>query len=483
MEEQTSQTLADHQVEERIRSALKKRDGVATTGDVAADTGLPYDQADVAMRRMLSVYRSHLDVDDAGNLRYRFDPEMARRGKQPGSVWRRIRAALWKAFVVAFKVWIMVMLVGYTVLFVLILLAIALAGIAAMMRSDDDDGPGVQIGILPFYLLARMLEFLFWWNLFDSAMVPHGRFGRRMRRKPHKKPKRPFYQRIFQYVFGPEEPEPDLLETGRDFARFVRAREGRITAAEWASRSGQSLDHADAALTAGVVRFRGDVDVTEEGVLVYRFDELRVTADEQGGAAREPRPIWEQEVRVPPLTGNPRKSNGWITGLNSFNLVMSSVVLFGPALPMAATIALGVVPFVFSLVFFGVPLGRRLKRRAAVRRAEQENARRRGMKTVFESARDGQARTITEDALPEGQADRLVLDYEGDLEVTEEGDMVYRFPTIAAQYDASRRARESARLEEVVFGHTVFSSDEEEKSLHEAELEEFDRLLAHELSA
>ncbi len=480
MDQDAGEQLSDYEVEDRLLESLKAREGVATAGDVAADTGLPYDRVEEGLRQMLSQYKSHLDVDDEGRLRYRFDPSFRRRGEEPGRWWHTFKQKAWGAFVWFFKIWTMVMLVGYTIVFVLLLIGMVVAALTA----GEDESPGGDIAILPFYLLARMLEFLFYWDLFSR-----GRFGRRAqklrRRRKAEKPDKAFYQKIFQYLFGPEaQKESDPLATERAFTRFVRHRDGRVTAAEWASRSGQSLDEADNALTAGIMRFRGDVDVTDDGELVYRFERLRETADEQteGAQGPDPKPIWKKRVSVPPLTGNPTSTNVWISIFNGFNLVMSSMVLFGaPALEVGVRIALGYVPFLFSTIFYALPLLRRLRQSFRKRRAEQENERRRALSVVFQSAMDGEAEPVEEQQLPEAYADRFLVDYEGGVDVDEEGDQAYRFPAIAGQYEAARQARQSGGDEETLFGETVFSSDEEEKSLEESDMEEFDRRLSREL--
>ncbi|MFB6351182.1 MAG: hypothetical protein ABEN55_12675, partial [Bradymonadaceae bacterium] len=305
MDKDAAKDLSDYEIEDRLLESLKDRDGEATAGDVAADTGLPYDQVEEGLRRMLSQYKSHLDVDDEGRLRYRFDPSFRRRGEEPGRWWHEFKQKAWGAFVWFFKIWTMVMLVGYTIAFVLILIGLSVAALTA----GEDEGGG-DLGVLPFYLLARLLETIFYIDLFSR-----GGFGRRAQqlrqRRKAKKPEKPFYQKIFQFLFGPQaEADSDPLATERAFTRFVRHREGRVTAAEWASRSGQSLDEADSALTAGIMRFRGDVDVAEDGSLVYRFDRLRETVQDEGktGSGPDPKPIWERKVSVPPLTGNPKST-------------------------------------------------------------------------------------------------------------------------------------------------------------------------------
>jgi hypothetical protein len=486
----TNNIQLSHGIEDRILDSLKERDGVATAGDVAADTGLGYDQTELALREMLTLYKSHLDVDDDGNLRYRFDPRFARRGADPGRTWRNVKQSLWNGFVAFFKVWTMVMLVGYTVLFVLLLVAVGIAGFAASMQGDNRRGGG-QIGLLPLILVGRFLQFMFWWNVFSTSQrrrpsyrggyQRQGVFSLFSRGGERQKPSKPFYQKVFDYLFGPETQKPDPLAGERAFAQFVRSRGGRITAAEWASRTGQTLDEAENALTASIVRFSGDVDVTEDGVLVYRFDELMVTADDEDASYDEIEPIWRRPVNVAPFTGNKSSTNTWISVLNGFNLAMSAFILFAViGIPLAAQIGLGWVPFVFSTLFFAVPFFRKRAHKKKQAHAEHENERRRALSIVFESARDGQARPVPDSSVPDRYENQFLVGYDGDVEVTEEGITVFHFPRVAEELDAGQRARE-ASAGEVVFGRTIFSSDEEEKSLDDAEMEEFDRRLSREL--
>lgn len=452
---------------------MRKRGGVVTVGDVAADTGLPLAETEFALRHMLSVYKSHLDVDDDGNLRYRFEEPMVRRGEDPGRLWADIKRWSWRTFVFLFKIWIMVTLVGYTALFILILVALAIASIALATQTDSDADD--LIG-LPFYLLARVLEFFFWISIFDDGS---SRRRRSKFKRKKQKVEKPFYQKIFDYVFGPER-KADPLRVQQAFADFVRARNGRVTAAEWASRTGQTLQEAENALTASLVRFNGDVDVSEDGVLIYRFDDLRVTAAEGRGGADLP-PIWTKRATVPPLTGNPGSTNTWITVFNTFNLVMSSIFAFTlmgqPNVDPAIAFGLGWIPFVFSLLFFAVPGIRALVGAGRKSKAEHENARRQELKKVWQASHPDQ---VSPAGLDPKLADEIVKGYDGDVQVLDDGQMMYLFPTVSAERRAAQHARDAAQSQ-VVFGKTVFSSDEEEVSLAQAELDDFDKRLAREL--
>ncbi|RAL22171.1 hypothetical protein DL240_09965 [Lujinxingia litoralis] len=474
-----AQATRAFQNEDRILGALKKRGGQATVGDIATDTGLPYEETELAMRHMLEIYQSHLDVDDDGNLLYRFDPALKARGYQKGRRWYEFKKRAWAVFTWIFKVSIMVVLVGYTATFILLLIAFAIAGIAAASSQDNDDMGDVFM--LPIYLIARILETVFWVSWF-SGDFGGGRRRRRPRRQVQR-PEVPLYKRIFQYVFGPEI-ERDELGAERAFARFVRARQGRITAADWASRTGLSLEQADQALTAATMRFRGDIDVADDGTLVYRFDDLRVSS-EAGAQERGPvpGPIWKRRVQVPPLTGNTTSTNVWISIFNGFNLLMGLFFLSGASqLGVGLSLALGVIPTLFSLFFFAIPLMRRFSRGRKLKRAQKENERRELIEAVYlASSQDGVARPVDAQIFethPRG--DRVFADFEGDIRVEDDGRTLYLFPRVAEQLAAAERARRSAE-QELVFGQTIFSSDEETLSMADAEMLEFDRKLAREL--
>lgn len=461
-------------IEDRVVAALKKRGGVATAGDIAADTGVGVDAVETALRRLLSLYKSHLDVDDDGNLRYRFDPDFTRRGEDPGRLLYDIGQMLWTGFQWVFKVWIMAMLVGYTITFILLLLALA---IGAATASRDDNG----LVRLPLYLLARLFEGLFWISWFDDMGSSRSRHGIR---REVKKPEQPVYQRIFNYVFGPKR-KSDPLQAQAAFTAFVREHNGRITAADWASRTGQSLQDADSALTAAIVRFQGDVDVAPDGTLIYRFDKLMVTAGPERFSQRGPQQIWTSRAKLPSFTGNPGSTNTWVTLFNLFNLVMGAGVLTVSADMMAQQMfvhpgiyyGLGVVPLVFSAVFFAVPMLRYIGHLRATAKAERETQRRQQVGRIYRSVQGSAAEPIQ---LDEKFGKELAVQFDGEPMVDDSGRTFYTFDELKQQLEAGVRVRQAADAR-VVFGETVFSSDDDEISLAQVELDDFDARLAREL--
>lgn len=471
----------DFQRDDAILASLKRRGGVATAADIAADTGAPLEVTEQRLRYLIGVYKSHLDVDDSGNLLYRFDPEMVRRGEEPGRAWHDFKQTAWRVTKFVFKVGIMVTLVGYTALFVLILLALSVAAIAAMFASDDDSIGG-ELLFLPFRLLVELLELMFWIQIFDDSRSTSRMAQRFSGRREKKKVEKPFYQKVFDYAFGPEV-KRDPMATHRAFAQFVRARRGRVTAAEWSSRTGQSLEEAERALTAAAMRFSGDIEVDDDGVIIYTFDELRVQAAAHQHHADLPA-IWTQQARAPSLTGNPTSTNVWISLFNGFNLFMggAATVLLSGAADTAALAGLGLIPLVFSLALFILPLARMAQNSGAKARAARENTRRQALEAIFDSAESGEAKPVAATALPAKLTDELVRDYNAEIHVGESGQTYYTFPLIAEELGSAREAR-SRQSSEVVFGQTLFSSDDSVVSLEQSELDDFDARLARELGS
>lgn len=481
------------ELESRILQSLKKREGIATAADVSADTGIGLGETENELRRMLSWYKSHLDVDDDGNLLYRFDPELVRRGEDRDHTWYMLKKQITAALRLLFKVWVMIMLVGYTIVFIVILLALA---VGALTQSNDRDN---GLAMLPLRLLGSLLEWVFWWNVFDDRRSSSSRRsgygnqsfggfetrGYAAKRLKHKVDK-PLYQKITDWVVGPENPK-DPLKAQQRFAAWARNNKGIVTPADWSIRTGLSLEDSENALTAGIMRFGGDVQVTENGVLLYRFDELRLKATEDAAESVNMRGdlpvVWQDKAKPQPFSGNAASTDFWIALFTMFNLFMSSATLVTynagtiPEMTAGVAIALGWIPLVFSAAMLGIPVIRWFLRIAERARAARESKRRKALRTVFESVRGGRAEAVMLD--PEFEKE-FALEFNGEPVEAQNGRMLWRFDELALHFQEATDARNAAHSQ-IVFGQTVFSSDESTKSMNDADLEDFERRLAMEL--
>ena len=239
----------------------------------------------------------------------------------------------------------MVILFGYTFAFIVLLV---IAAVAATVATED------EVGLLPLYLVARILELLFWIDFFSNEDKRSG-FRPARRKKP--RPEVPFYKRVFNFVLGPGV-GTDPPDKYQKLAAFIRESKGRVTPADWAAHTGVCLAEADRALITGVLRFGGTLEITENRALLYRFEDFLVSAEKNGEkTAASPDPIWQHQPKVTPLTGNPPVSNFVIAALNCFIMLMAvGILYFSKGVLSTLTIGLGIVPLAFGAFLFISPL-------------------------------------------------------------------------------------------------------------------------------
>ena len=486
-----------------VLRALRRLDGRATVADVSAATGLERSEAEATLRRLLEDRRGHLEVGERGDLVYRFDKGLLSRDAE--SMWTKVKRGAWSAFKVGFKVWIVATLVVYFAIFVALL-------IAALFANKDGDGGdwggggGERRGggfRLP------MGDFWLWYWIWSPRWrgrpyygEGYGTQGSLSRGgKKGRKEGPPFYKKVFAFVFGPDEPTRTRAAKDRELLRFIRSRRGVVSATDLVQHTGMELQEADEELARLMAAHEGDVKVSDDGTILYLFPELMVSA--HGSVReREPAPAWRRLEPKRPLTGNTATSNAMIIGMNGLNLAAAATApwFIFPRLGiggLGAEIGLVWVPLAFSTVFFAVPglrwLGvtRENTKRAArnVRKAviglvskftlsgpeaealpvEEAEAK---VKAVVQSKVPADLKTV----IP--TLDRLVAEFDGEVEANAEGRPRFRFPLFRHQMEAAHRARGALALEGRTVGDIVYASDDDEETAGRRELEAFDRELS-----
>jgi hypothetical protein len=266
----------------------------------------------------------------------------------------------------------------------------------------------------------------------------------------------------------------------------IRAQKGRIGLADVIRVTGLPRDEADPLMSRLLLDYEGDVEVSEEGGIFYRFEALRKTVDT--APVERPRPIWTRLKKLVPLTGNELGTNVLIAGLNGFNLIMSWYALSEHLTidrltwifqmmqhhrplpiepPVGTAIALGVVPLVFSLALFAIPLVRAALRPLKERRIARENGRRAMLREILEHIGTGEVtdaslrRAWKEAAGAEPDSKELtreVVALGGDVDF-EDGTVRYRFPDFEAEAKALEAERDAAAESEAKVGQVIFSSE------------------------
>jgi len=287
-----------------------------------------------------------------------------------------------------------------------------------------------------------------------------GGFTRRRRRLPDK----PLYKKVFEFVFGPPKPPLDPLADEKEVLAHIRHKNGRIAAVDLVMLMGWDFARAEEEATRLLVNYGGEPEVTDDGVVVYVFKDMRKTAVQSGQPEPTVRRAWERLESRPPLTGNRTGTNVAISLFNGFNLLAPLWIVPAFEAGLAAPIPgqeflLHDYPLAFSGLLFAVPLGRWLVERAREPGRRRRNARRRLLQSVL--ARQGQAASIEELAPEPATAQALsqsLVALGGDVVADDQGQIRYAFPRIGEELAAIEKARAQASGREQDPGAIVFSS-------------------------
>jgi hypothetical protein len=466
-----------------LRRALVDPRAPFTVADASSRSGLALRDAEQGLKWLTSEYRGHLRVTSEGELLYLFPSGFTKPWETQDRLARLAsRAASTAAGVGRFVVraWITIVLVAYAAIF----LAMAI-GLAVGNRSSSSHRSGGVIG----YVLFRALGDALFWTFHpfspisvNAAYVQDPRIRRRRRVE---KDGVPFYERVNRFFFGPAPAPEDPRAVERRVLAAIRAQQGRIGLADVMRVTGLPRDQADPMMARLMLDYEGDVSVSEDGGITYRFEALRKTAEERPAEASPPPPAWEARKPLEPLTGNRPGTNFGIAALNAFNVFMGLIALdtnmtlhrfvhlfdrIPKPIPYdGVPIALGLVPFVFSVALFALPVLRGLARPLKARKVAAENGRLAVLREVLTSVdkREPLTETRVNAAWAKGAgrpADPKVVTREvvalgGDVDIGEAGEVRYRFADLETERAALEVEREAAKEGEKKVGRVVFASD------------------------
>ena len=386
---------------EKVVGIFRKHKSGITLADVAAGTGLSLDRIKTLVPMAADEYSGRLEVTQSGEILYSFPRGFSSRYRGFGPAVKRFSSAF-SAFAVAagkllFKAWIMVMLVGYFLLFIAIALgALVLSMAARNNRSGGGSAGGMNASLGIFNLIIRL------WFYSELLNMAGGRRGGGWqgggwdaRPSGGKKKGRPLHKAIFSFVFGDDDPNRDreILEK-KEFVAYIRKRRGVVSLPELMIIAGQNPQAAESRVTRLCAEFGGSPELTEEGTIVYRFDEILLSgeksASDAAGVSGPVSPLYKKP-RV--FSCNPSKMNVWFAIINGVNLLFGAYFLHSSITigsiffdPTAATqevsgiygmvyfflsqmgayalpviqIGLGLVPLLFSAFFWLIPALRSL---------------------------------------------------------------------------------------------------------------------------
>ena len=472
-----------------VRRAVIKRGCRVTIGDIVSETGLDNETAKSCLNSLIGTHEGVMRVSESGELLYEFSKGCILRDQR--SWWERNQKAIYKGIKAVFKVVIFLFLLIYFIIYLCILIALL-----SQNRNSRSSSGGFDMAIWFFWGRGSR-------SRSDSYIGSNG------------EKREPIYTRVYNFMFGPEEPEKDPLELRTRCAQLIRAKNGVITAEDWMMVSGQSREKCESDLARYTAEFEGDAEILENGTLVFVFPDV-MKSMKSGNRPQMPKPAWETLEAPRKLSGNSGGGNAMVIGLNLFNLIMAwactsiiPTILADQAAQNGQTISvmgdstflwLGLIPLIFSILIFAVPLLRipgnmkenRRRRKEAVRKSlfsaffdENGNAFYKvSRNTAVASMNKKMCRVYpkepTGDEFNEAMAD-LCVELGGtfnpkDLNAT------YEFPDMKMRLEEAASKRDQLDLKSQDVGRVVFSTDNSEYDKLEAdnaahELQDFDRVL------
>jgi hypothetical protein len=488
----------DREAYHKIIEALRQRRGGATAADITAATALSLARTRELLPRAADEFSGRLEVTESGEVRYSFPRGFVSRYRGAGAFARRLAAGALEGLArfgaLAFKVWIMVTLIGYFALFMAIALASLCISVAGSSKnSSGRRGGGVFVGPGIFNFIWRLW---FYSELTRSIERGYGRRGGGFNREGS--PSRPMHRAIFSFVFGEDNPGRDwAVREQKAIVAYIQAHKGVISLPEFMALTGKSGAGAEEAIVACCVEFGGSPEVTGEGTLVYRFDELLLRADTGDRSFSD---LSAPLRRLRQFSANPKTMNAWFGIINTVNLLFGSYFLYNAfstgaiitqehfnaasylygvtyvlasalvqnPLPLIG-IGLGLAPAVFSLLFWLIPALRFVREKKENEGIKLDNLRRLGFGRIWERPLAVEAADIDSQAVecrPRDMAaarDRVIKEMGAcsipEVEISAGGAPVYSFTELEREKRALEQYRAGIADEDSSLGKTVFDTE------------------------
>jgi hypothetical protein len=298
-------------------------------------------------------------------------------------------------------------------------------------------------------------------------------------------------------VFGDGDPNGAWASQEKQaIIAYIQANRGVISLPELMTLTGLTPQAAEAAITSCCVEFGGMPEATEEGTVVYRFDELLLQGDKRNRFLGDS-PLMK---RLKTFSSNTKKLNLWFSLINGVNLIFGSYFLSNALNTGTITtqaqldaapylykvtyvlshivtdnpqpfimIGLGVVPLIFSFFFWFIPALRFYFMKRDNEALKMENLRKIGYSRIWSAPQEVKAEDIKGESeacqpthLPEAQ-DRVIKEIGSyavpEVSLDERGITVYAFNDLEREKEALQKYRNQINPQASSLGKTVFDSE------------------------
>ena len=356
-----NEKLKNDSIISKLNEIIKKNKGKITPNEAVVQSGFSQDEVMAGLDRLIELFEARVNLNqETGALQFIFKYPLFERGKKTLS--EKVAGAvnfLYKIFKQVYKVSVGIVLIAYTVIFAIIVLAISLA--SANNNDNRRSNWGIELIAVIFRAIIQGMSWMMYARAVEYAYDPHGN-----RYKTYKKEKKGsnFIQSVFSFVFGPEQPKFCPLADAKEVAAYIRLyTKGKLTAANVIELSGVDYPIAESRLAEYAGKFKGDLEISNDGVLYGDFSSMlgNATADEQKYIQ-----FYKDEVEPPvQLTGNSGGRNFAIIAMNAFNLFMSFTLLnMNAPLVLNEEMVINISEYAFltyfpltvSILYFLIPL-------------------------------------------------------------------------------------------------------------------------------
>jgi hypothetical protein len=491
--------IPDRGAYQKVVGAFRRQRQGATAADIVAKTALSLNTVRELIPLAADEYSARLEVTESGEILYSFPRGFTSKYRGFWAGLRKFSGVLSRGLrivgILAFKVWIMIMLLGYFALFMLIALAALMLSVAGSANSNGrssrrDGGGGLYLASSIFNMIIRI-----WFYSELTRSMDRRYYGNQ---SPPRPKGRPLHKAIFSFVFGDGDPNADWGSREKQgVIAYIQANRGVISLPEFMTLTGLRAGEAEEGIVSYCAEFGGMPEATEDGTVVYRFDELLLRGDPQNRSF----PGLSAPLKgLLSFSSNPKKMNFWFGLINGVNLFFGGYFLFNslsvghilsqvqfdaaPYLykftymllsqlngdPLSIIIlGLGIVPLVFSFLFWLIPGLRYPDTKRRNENIKLENLRKHGFRRIWESPGGIQAGDINPQAAecrPRNMGaarDRVIKEMGAyvvpDVALDERGETVYAFTELEREKQALEKYRASIDPRAASLGKTVFDSD------------------------
>ncbi len=293
-------------LEETVRKVFKAATKLKTSftkADIQLQTGLSLFKVEDALYVLMEKYACKLSVNEKGQIIYFFDWSALRKPEGFKEILLKISSFTKHLIVFLLKLIITIAFFSYA-LTIGVILALVIAIIA---KSPQ---PIVVLFVALFEAVKMMFTDI---NSFFTN-----------EKKPIKKSKENLIAMIFDFAFGSNRSTDELAQE-KQILEYIRLNQCKITASDLTMITGWDINKSKEELTLMLTQYRGKVEVSDDGVLIYYFPEFepQKSSDEKLKSFF----IWNNLLELLPYNDNKKTDNRLIKGVAVFSLIVASIIM------------------------------------------------------------------------------------------------------------------------------------------------------------